>query len=469
MKPIPAALQEKLKNRFKADSMDSAPHLSIVASQASYNTLLTEPIHKDIAPALGDVALRQLPGEKDISMAYAICLDNGYAQVYRRLFPAFRDNAWEYLWTLGPAEDVAIEFHGRWAMDASKAWYYLQTDEFPYLFFTQEDNLYVQYWDDATTRTMLAEGVSQLSACKGWQSADQPELDQGLIIGYLRDGAVFYRAYCCQDDGSFIWEHEHQVEPLGNTNSTLSVIRTNDFRVGFLTESNGGMHLVLSSRNYAGLVIRPENVFAYAKVAFHMVDIKDRDSYHNETVTAQTVLPYFAVETTEMAEEDCIHLLRVDRLNREDAFFSYGFKLYFDRVLDKPDMGEIVKAVAFKIDKDTRSVVSASYDAAERAVSVFLNADIKRTIPLTITVESMRTIQFSKARNVKWYLPEFTADIPPDLNYYYGYTGEGVSIADTQASMCQIDPEFYLTRQDQCLQALCTASMEYVPVKDMPL
>ena len=54
MRSIPAALRQKLLNRFKADDTDSKPNIRLVATQTSINTLLSEPIHEDIAPALGE-------------------------------------------------------------------------------------------------------------------------------------------------------------------------------------------------------------------------------------------------------------------------------------------------------------------------------------------------------------------------------------------------------------------------------
>ena len=88
MRSIPAALKTKLLNRFKAESTDSEPRIRMIAKQTSFNTLLTEPIHKDIAPSYGDVTVRQLAGESEPSLAYAICLDLGIASIYSRQFPS---------------------------------------------------------------------------------------------------------------------------------------------------------------------------------------------------------------------------------------------------------------------------------------------------------------------------------------------------------------------------------------------
>lgn len=137
MRSIPVALKEKLFNRFKVENTDSMTKLRVVATQTSINSLLSEPIHEDIASGFGDVAVRQMAGEVDLSLAYAICLDDGIANIYKRKFPAGLEYPWEHQWTLGPATDVAIEFNGMWKMNAEKEWYYLQTEEHPYIFYVR--------------------------------------------------------------------------------------------------------------------------------------------------------------------------------------------------------------------------------------------------------------------------------------------------------------------------------------------
>ncbi len=259
MRSISQTLRDKLLERWQADSKNAKPNLRLIATQATINTLISEPIHDDISSAFGDVALRQLPGEKSLSLAYAICIDNGIAKIYERTFPADLDNPWSELWTLGSAKDVAIEFSGVWTIEARRRWYELITDETPYIFYVDNNNeLFVQRWMDTTTKTSLATGVSQISVCRGWQSKLDTGVDQGLIIGYLRGGKVYYRAYCQQIDGQYLWESENEITQLGTGNTTLCVFRTNDFRVGFISENGGEMKYVLSQRTYAGQAMPPE-------------------------------------------------------------------------------------------------------------------------------------------------------------------------------------------------------------------
>lgn len=241
MKNIPYELNKKLLQNVQAESTNAAPSMKVIATQSTINTLLSETIHKNIKASYGDVAIRQIEGESSPSIAYALCLDNGMATMYERKFPAYMDNPWMPIWALGEATDVAVEFNGTWKIDSKKQWYWLQTELAPYIFFVRGGTLYVQKWQDEQTRIPLADGVSQISVCRGWQSSDDMLLDQGLIVGYLKSGSVFYRPLCLQESGELLWETERQVTELGSQNASICVFRTNDFRVGFIAEKNGEM------------------------------------------------------------------------------------------------------------------------------------------------------------------------------------------------------------------------------------
>ena len=120
MRTIPYELRQKLLKDIQTKSTDAEPQLRVVATQSTTNTLLSEIIHKDIPASYGDVAIRQLAGEKEPSLAYAVCLDNGTATVYERQFPSYLDKPWNFIWTLGGASEVAIEFNGTWQINATK-------------------------------------------------------------------------------------------------------------------------------------------------------------------------------------------------------------------------------------------------------------------------------------------------------------------------------------------------------------
>ncbi len=329
MRYLPQELKNKLLQNIQADSTNSKPNLRLIATQASCNTLISEDIHKDIPANFGDVAIRQIEGENTPSVAYAICIDNGISNIYRRDFPTDLEKPWVKQWLLGNAKEVAIEYNGEWCLDEKKKWYYLRTEEYPFVFYIDNsNNLFVQHWYDSTTKTQLAAGVSQISACRGWQSHDDVSLDQGLIIGYIKSGKVYYRAFC-----NNIWETEREVTPLGIGNTSLCVFRTNDFRVGFITENNGEITYTLSKRTYAGQSVRPETAYAevnkceikYIPIKYLYAYVQD-ETLVTDTPTSNCVIEYYK----ERPALEVILTKRTDSVSYE-ATFSYplvdkGFK-----------------------------------------------------------------------------------------------------------------------------------------------
>ncbi|HBL84683.1 MAG: hypothetical protein A2Y17_11155 [Clostridiales bacterium GWF2_38_85] len=263
MRTLPPELLNKLQEQFQVENRNAKPNLRLVATQSTINTLLSENIHKNITADYGDVAIRQLSVESSPSLVYAVCIYNGIAHIYERLLPAELEKPWTQLFSIGEATECAIEFNGTWKLNSKKQWYSLETEQTPYIFWVDTSSiLYVQKWDDTSTKTPLAENVSCISVCRGWQSSDDSTLDQGLIIGYLKNSAVCYRAFCLQSDGTHQWETEQVISELGTGNTSLCLFRTNDYRVGFITENNGIIKYTLSKRTYAGGSVAPETVYS---------------------------------------------------------------------------------------------------------------------------------------------------------------------------------------------------------------
>lgn len=472
MRPIPVALKNKLLNRFKAESNDCLPKLKMIAKQTTVNTLQSEIIHEDIKAAFGDVALRQMEGESEISLAYAICLDEGKATIYKRLFPASIERKWAYQWTHTDATDVAIEYDGVWKLDNSKEWYYLQTEQYPYIFTVESGSLYVQHWQDESTRTLLASGVSVISSCKGWQNNIQPELDQGMIIGYTKEGEVYYRAYCTQDDGTKVWEAERKVTELGTGNESICVTRTNDFRIGFLTENDGKIKLVLSGRNYAGMSVRPETLRANIKAKFKFPKVVFKNGYmKRERVKAVIDHSFFNFDTSPETEE--ISIVSSERLNREEEFYSYGVVLY----LSKPITGELtdtfINKASVKVVNGTATstvkIKSAEYDAENNGLILYFAEDIKRTCVLTVTTVSMRTITYERVQKQKWFIPAFTAQFESEAIRKDGYAGREYVSASVSGGFEFDKAVFTKTKNRESASVSVTAAFTLAPVSSLPI
>lgn len=375
MRILPAGIRNKLLERFQVASRDAKPNLRIVATQSTVNTLLTENIHTEATANFGDVAVRQLPGETTPSLAYTICIDSGVANIYERSFPTDLESPWTWNWTLGAASDVGIEFNGEWTINPKTRWYELITEKTPYIFFTDASGmLYVQKWQDTASRIPLAENVEQISVCRGWKSNLDVGVDQGLVIGYLREGSVYYRAYAEQVDGAILWEEERQVTELGTDNTTLALFRTNDFRLGFVTENAGQIRYTLSYRTYAGQAMPAE----YA-------DVQPRDA----RVWMIPVTRYFPVTTERVnVDPDFVYLMThpasitleisgVTRVNERYLLFTFSQDIG----------GEIISSISISPE---RTILSATMQNGNELL-VTLGEDMSRVTPFDLTISNCRT------------------------------------------------------------------------------
>jgi hypothetical protein len=193
--------------------------------------------------------------------AYALAIDNGLAQVKSKPLPYDDQYTWEDVFDVASGvTSVAIEFDGYWDRDYNTRRFNFVTEEYPWLFYVQAGDLYMQYWQD--TPELLVTGVAKCAAVRGWVPANgATHNDQGLIIAYLKaDGKMYYRSYAIQENGIKGWEGEREVTSLGSGIDDLALFRTNDFRVGFLAEVDGNISWTLSERNWAGMSVAAERL-----------------------------------------------------------------------------------------------------------------------------------------------------------------------------------------------------------------
>lgn len=464
MRNIPLSLKIKLAEKWQVQANDAQPNLRIIATQATSNTLLSESIHENIPSDFGDVAIRQLQGEKTPLRVYALCIDNGIAKVYERNLPADLEEPWVYLWTLGSAKDVAIEFNGNWQLDASNQWYYLVTEETPYLFWVGNDNaLYVQKWSDSATKLQLDTTVSQISICKGWRSSLMAGLDQGLIVGYLKNGKVYYRAYCVQDDGTTIWEPSYEVTELGTGNSSVSVFRTNDFRIGFITENNGEIKWTLSHRNYTGMSFRPETVNAQVQdVVCRIVPTNEILTLNNESVnTSMGNVWCLQYPTTAPA----LAVTRTEKINVDGRYIS-GFKLF----LNVPIFNLPIDYASLITLTPTMQISSVSYNQQEQAIIISLATNILKTVEVNIGVSSTRSGYYFKSPNQKHPLDAITAVSASEAIVFNGYDSSTANISINGCQVVLVNAQFNNTFETETANvAISSVTFILVPVSNLPI
>lgn len=220
---------------------------------------------------------RRLNIESGVDYLYRISINNNIANVYSLRWTGGSDYGWVSEFSLGNASAVAIAMDGTWVHDQIENKLKLQTEEYPYLFWVSNGNLYVQKWKDNENKRLLSQNVTKVTSIRGWKNNTFITQDQGIVCAYIKtDGKVYYRNYCTQADGSVVWENEREVTGFVGTATNVNLFITNDYRIGFVIEDNlNKTHILITERNWAGMAIAPSKITAGpAKIGVNLIPVK---------------------------------------------------------------------------------------------------------------------------------------------------------------------------------------------------
>jgi hypothetical protein len=265
MRSITSSLNEKLKSAQQTPSNTADPKMSIQVSRARTTIMdsdywTVETIREKTG--LGDVGVapRRFKPYGRPNRIYEIHVDNGVVGTAIREYPDTFKDGWIDQFTLGSGSSASLAFDGNW--QRYRGVWRLVTEEKPWIFWVDSAGvLWRQLWDDFSTLSQLDSGVTYVRAIRAWRNQYSAELDQGIIVGYVKtDGTLWYRNYCRQADGTVIWEIARQIETISNA-VHLNLFITNDYRIGFCIEDTGqNIKWVVTQRNWSGMAIVPENV-----------------------------------------------------------------------------------------------------------------------------------------------------------------------------------------------------------------
>ena len=242
---------------------------------------------------LGDIAIAPRryinPPQGRPDSLYEIHVDNGIVKTSIREFPDVDELGWVDQFELGNGTDVAVCFDGRWKL--YRAVWRLVTEETPWIFWVNDtDELYGQKWADTSTLILLSTNVNKVSTIRGWNNENIPGNDQGIIVSYIKnDGTLWYKNKCYQESGDYVWENEREITEITQTFSNISLFLTLDYRVGFAVEDSvGNIHWLITPRNWAGLALRPENIYAQSSIGFELYSVSYTDLFGVETLIANS-------------------------------------------------------------------------------------------------------------------------------------------------------------------------------------
>lgn len=213
----------------------------------------------DFGTDIRDITVKQLPSDSSPSEIWAIGIENNEAVVRRRSYNDNTTSSYEPVFVAGEALEAAIEFNGEWVLRPGSAVYTLETEDIPYVFLVDAfGNLLVQRGGDEASRTILDTGVSKISACRGYKSHIRPEEDQGLVVAYIKNSTVYYRAY--RYDAAInqhFWDYAKELTSLGEA-TFVNAHRLNDYRVGIASTTPTGNMWAISDRTYVSQASKPE-------------------------------------------------------------------------------------------------------------------------------------------------------------------------------------------------------------------
>ncbi len=183
------------------------------------------------------------------------------------------------------AIDFSLVFDGEWIYRDGR--WKLQTEDTPYIFWvTSSGVLNAQKYGDSYIQE-IATGVTSTSTLRAWKNTVFPERDQGMVVSYVKNNILYYRAYCIQADGvSVTWEPEREVVYLSGFAKRASLFLLNDYRIGFsIEDTSGNIHWLITERNWAGMAIGQEHIGVTASAQVDFIPVTYHNTYEDEHVT----------------------------------------------------------------------------------------------------------------------------------------------------------------------------------------
>jgi len=318
MLPIPSILLDKVNQAMQTIGNNAEPKMTIIAqkaakylNQGSFLNPKTVRTENSLGPL--DICIRREDKNQEpteIVMAYIL---NGQAHVATLPYVHQPDELFTYQYTLGPASDVACDFDGRFELITDRTGIYFDTETIwslvtfgePYIVMVNSGFTLPLYQNQVGVMTLANADVVKCSLLRGWKSVSEILTDQGMICAYTKtDGKAYYRNYCEQEDGSFLWENEREITEFVPPVSNISLFRAADYRTGFLAEISGNIQMLLTARSWSGMAVLPEYITAGVVTAsIDVIDIgfyeyKSSDEYILSSAYDANILVFGDVSST---------------------------------------------------------------------------------------------------------------------------------------------------------------------------
>ena len=345
----------------------------------------------DIAGDVQDISIRQLEEDFGPDQVWVAGIDKGVVTIRRAAYSANSSYSFEPIYTLSNALMAAIEFDGNWVRREASDIFTLETEEFPWVFWVDEnEDLYAQKGLDTSTLILLASEVKHISAVRGYKSIIYPEKDQGLVVAYItgEDRYVYYRAFSYTADG-YVWDAPYQVNQKPGAIS-VNVSRLNDYRLCIAISYEDESIMIITTRTYVAQSVAPEyirqrvydNVSCITSIDIDDPELNNTFKYETEALEGlkSAVIkcnrPLFIL----CPKEELINHVTVSGTNailESINVDGYTIEVTFDRMVTGP--------VTFDFDFFLQQCVGSSHIALPEPIIVVFN--------FIVTVEQYEVLQ----------------------------------------------------------------------------
>lgn len=390
MRKLPKEIESKIHKKIQ--TQEDAPFVSLEITRpkmpiqdSGYWTV--EEIRT--LEGVGDIAVagkREKPFGRPTKL-YEIHIENGIVKTAFRVFPDLERLGWIESETLEPGTSVAICFDVDF-IHRRRLWRVATVGE-PFLFWVDlAGYIKMKRWGALLSELeIVAEGAKSVAVVRAWKNA-AVGVELGMIIAYVKtDNKVYYKQLI---NGEL--SNEYLLEQSENTKS-VSLMLTNDYRVGFVRTHNGGTTYHLTRRYWSGMAVERQAIDAVLGARVDVIK-----------VSHERVLP---VERIDIAVDARVAAARVIEFAAESAvneLFTV-IKVFFTHNIGNTNFEEIKNSISLK---DSRGVSFSVISVNIEGKTLTIISNDFSAVKDHIDIKFSGQVLFALNDNLPFYLPKDT-------------------------------------------------------------
>lgn len=373
----------------------------------------------DVGFDVRDITMRRVDPYDDTSYVFAAGIDEGRALIRGREYSQEYALAWEPISDLGPASDIRIESDGRWVQTARG--YRYVTYEYPAATVLR-NNGDLEYIDlnGVISPRIIAENVTYHSMVRGYNNVSFEELDQGMLIAYVKDSKAYYRNLLVRNGNVIIQPERRLLEDVTNV-TRVNATRLNDYRLAIVVETDNINYLMVTERNWVGMASPAERITtSITDIAFEVTPITYHDTYGDEHIETGITDVWFNV-----AEPIYPKVLSI---SNDD---EYTIRIKFSHIIDY-DLSAVGPAFSVKDSLNTTFDIvstSAGVDNSELVLTLvnFNGASGNLFVTYDRTIVELDCLN----QGSRFAIDSFTYEFTPELKPPEGFAEENLNVAVT--------------------------------------